>query len=239
MILCISVLSVVISPFSFLILLIWFFSLCFLMSLANGLRRNSRIPPQLEKRHVVPPSSQDEALAPYSVSREVPRSFLKCETVLAPLMRPQKFLDTPVWLEENTEVPGTTKWRSRRRYRSIAVYSRQDRNACLDFRVKRCNEVMLYQLSTPNHSNNRWTIKIDPKRHAQICREDNIQATQRVDGGSHPGQNRGTAIGNVILVEEEKSTLCKRGSCVTTWNQGLTWVLSCVKGTWQICWQGL
>ena len=37
MILCISVLSIVISPFSFLILLIWFFSLCFLMSLANGL----------------------------------------------------------------------------------------------------------------------------------------------------------------------------------------------------------
>ena len=30
-------LSVVISPLSFLILLIWFFSLCFLMSLANGL----------------------------------------------------------------------------------------------------------------------------------------------------------------------------------------------------------
>ena len=37
MILCISVLSVVISSFSFLILLIWFFSLCFSMSLANGL----------------------------------------------------------------------------------------------------------------------------------------------------------------------------------------------------------
>ena len=37
MILCISVLSVVISPFSFLILLILFFSLCFLISLANGL----------------------------------------------------------------------------------------------------------------------------------------------------------------------------------------------------------
>ena len=37
MILCISMLSVVISPFSFLILLIWLFSLCFLMSLANGL----------------------------------------------------------------------------------------------------------------------------------------------------------------------------------------------------------
>ena len=37
MILCISVFSVVISPFSFLILLIWFFSLCFLMSLAHGL----------------------------------------------------------------------------------------------------------------------------------------------------------------------------------------------------------
>ena len=37
MIFSISVLSVVISPFSFLILLIWFFSLFFLMSLANGL----------------------------------------------------------------------------------------------------------------------------------------------------------------------------------------------------------
>ena len=37
MILCISELSVVISSFSFLILLIWFFSLCFLMSLPNGL----------------------------------------------------------------------------------------------------------------------------------------------------------------------------------------------------------
>ena len=37
MIFCTSVLSVVISPFSFLILLIWFFSLFFLMSLANGL----------------------------------------------------------------------------------------------------------------------------------------------------------------------------------------------------------
>ena len=36
MILCISVLPVVISPFSFLMLLIWFFSFCFLMSLANG-----------------------------------------------------------------------------------------------------------------------------------------------------------------------------------------------------------
>ena len=37
MIFCISVLSVMISQFSFLILLIWFFSLFFLMSLANGL----------------------------------------------------------------------------------------------------------------------------------------------------------------------------------------------------------
>ena len=37
MILCISMFSVVISPMSFLILLIWLFSLCFLMSLVNGL----------------------------------------------------------------------------------------------------------------------------------------------------------------------------------------------------------
>ena len=37
MILCIFVLFVVISPFSFLILLIWFFSLFFLLNLANSL----------------------------------------------------------------------------------------------------------------------------------------------------------------------------------------------------------
>ena len=42
---------------------------------------NSRIPPQLEKNHVAPPSSQDEALGRYSVSREVSRSVLSCETV--------------------------------------------------------------------------------------------------------------------------------------------------------------
>ena len=46
---------------------------------------NLRIPPQLEKKHVVPPSSQDEALARYSVSIEVPRSALKFETVLGTL----------------------------------------------------------------------------------------------------------------------------------------------------------
>src|SRR5574341_1204373 len=48
-------------------------------------RRNSRIPPQLEKNHVVPPSSQDEALSRYSVSGEVPREVLEVETVLGTL----------------------------------------------------------------------------------------------------------------------------------------------------------
>ena len=38
------------------------------------------------------PVLQDEALAPYSVSREVSHSVLKCETVSAPLMQHQKFL---------------------------------------------------------------------------------------------------------------------------------------------------
>ena len=40
---------------------------------------------QLEKNHVAPPSSQDEALGRYSVSREVPRSILKYKTVLGTL----------------------------------------------------------------------------------------------------------------------------------------------------------
>ena len=38
--------------------------------------------PQLEKKHLVPLSSQDEALARYSFSRKVPRSVLKCKTIL-------------------------------------------------------------------------------------------------------------------------------------------------------------
>ena len=40
--------------------------------------RNSRIRPQLEKKHVGPPSALDEALAHYCVSREVPGSIFKC-----------------------------------------------------------------------------------------------------------------------------------------------------------------
>ena len=41
----------------------------------------SRMPPQLEKKHVVPTAWQDEALARDGVSREVPCSALKGETV--------------------------------------------------------------------------------------------------------------------------------------------------------------
>ena len=40
---------------------------------------------QLKKNDVVPTSSQDEALARYSVSKDVPGSVLKCETVLGTL----------------------------------------------------------------------------------------------------------------------------------------------------------
>ena len=35
---------------------------------------NARIPPKLEKNHVIPPSSQDEVLARYSISKQVPCS---------------------------------------------------------------------------------------------------------------------------------------------------------------------
>src|SRR5574339_38616 len=51
-------------------------------------RRHSRIPPRLGKNHVVPPSSQDEALSRYSVSGEVPREELEVETVLGTLDAP-------------------------------------------------------------------------------------------------------------------------------------------------------
>ena len=46
---------------------------------------HSRIPPQLKKKHVVPTSSQDEALARSSISREVPRSVLKCKMIFGTL----------------------------------------------------------------------------------------------------------------------------------------------------------
>ena len=42
-------------------------------------------PSQLEKNHVAPPSSQDEAPGCYSISREVPGSILKYKTVLGTL----------------------------------------------------------------------------------------------------------------------------------------------------------
>ena len=67
------------------------------------------MPPQLEKDHVVPTSSQDEVLARYGVSREVPGSVLKCETVPDTLHAThQKFPETPGSLEGNTEGPGAT-----------------------------------------------------------------------------------------------------------------------------------
>src|SRR5574339_169708 len=48
-------------------------------------RRNSRIPLELEKNHVAPPPSQDEALSRYSASGEVPRSELEVERALGTL----------------------------------------------------------------------------------------------------------------------------------------------------------
>ena len=65
-----------------------------LLLLARESRRNSRKTTwfprhrkmtQLEKIHVLPSSSQDEALFRYSISREVPRSLLKSEKLLGTL----------------------------------------------------------------------------------------------------------------------------------------------------------
>ena len=69
---------------------------------------NLRIPPQLEKKHVVPTSSQDEAVACYSVSKEVPCSALKCETVPDTLRATPKVPRHAGFLEGNTKGPGTT-----------------------------------------------------------------------------------------------------------------------------------
>ena len=56
---------------------------------------------------MVPTSWQDEALARDGVSREVPSSALKGETVPDSLPATLKFTDTPGSFEGNTEGPGT------------------------------------------------------------------------------------------------------------------------------------
>ena len=71
-------------------------------------RRNLRIQLKLEKNHEVPPSSLYEALSRCSVSREIPCSILKLETVIETLDATQKLPDIPFSLERNTEFPGTT-----------------------------------------------------------------------------------------------------------------------------------
>src|SRR5574339_352621 len=58
-------------------------------------RRNSRIPPELKKNHVAPPSSQDEALSRYSVSGEVPRYELEVERALGTLDATRKVPRNP------------------------------------------------------------------------------------------------------------------------------------------------
>ena len=68
---------------------------------------SKRYPSRLEKNHVLPPSSQDEALSRYSISGESPVRNWRSKGHLAPLMRPKKFPDIPVSLKWNTEVPGT------------------------------------------------------------------------------------------------------------------------------------
>src|SRR5574337_617093 len=71
-------------------------------------RRNSRIPLQLEKIHVVPRSSQDEALSRYSVSGEVPRWVLEVETVLGTLDATHKVPRHPgLPQEEHRSFPAT------------------------------------------------------------------------------------------------------------------------------------
>ena len=56
----------------------------------------------MERNPEVPASSRDEALARYSVSREVPHSVLKCETVLGTLdVIPKVPLHTGLTREEH------------------------------------------------------------------------------------------------------------------------------------------
>ena len=71
-------------------------------------RCNSRIPPQLEKNHVIPSSSQDAAIAATASQKKSYVPSWSAIRYLAPLMRHQKFPNTLVSLEGNTEVPGIT-----------------------------------------------------------------------------------------------------------------------------------
>ena len=66
-------------------------------------RRNTGIPPQLEKIHVVPTTSQDDALAREGVSREVPCSALKGETVPDSLPANRSLSTDPYLLSQPSE----------------------------------------------------------------------------------------------------------------------------------------
>ena len=59
---------------------------------------------------MVPTSLQDEPLARYGVSREVPCFVIKFEMLLGTLDATPKFPNILVSLERNTEVPGTTSF---------------------------------------------------------------------------------------------------------------------------------
>ena len=61
------------------------FLLLWTWGISSQLLQQSTVAAPYEKNDVVPMSSQDEALARYSVSREVPCSILKWETVLGSL----------------------------------------------------------------------------------------------------------------------------------------------------------
>ena len=57
------------------------------------------------------PGLENFELARYSVSKDVPGSVLKCETVLGTLDVTPKVPNTPVSLKGNTKVPGTTSFK--------------------------------------------------------------------------------------------------------------------------------
>ena len=93
-----------------------------------GASSNSRMPPQLEKNHVVPTAWQDEALARDGVSREVPCSALNLNLdprspgLPRPGCAPGAFPAAVATTESTTGKPSPTPARSQTPPRATRVH---------------------------------------------------------------------------------------------------------------------
>jgi len=75
----------------------------------SELERNPKFPAATRENQEILPSTPDEALFRYSVSREILPSLLSLKGYLTPFMQLKKFPDIPPALKRNNEFLATTQ----------------------------------------------------------------------------------------------------------------------------------